>query len=220
MPKKGCYEDLTNKRFGNLVAKKYAGQNDRRATFWECICDCGKTTIVQSIHLKSGHTKSCGCKHKEQNKNFGKINYKNGLSNTRLWRAYRNMINRCYREKNIEYKYYGGRGIEVCQEWLNKEKGFINFCDWSLSNGYKENLSLDRIDVNKNYEPSNCRWVDIYVQANNKTTTKKLKINGEIDTVSNWSRKLNVSYWNLLHYAKGGNNCKYPHLKIEVVQNE
>lgn len=175
MPKKGYYEDLSGKQFGKLVAIKYAGQKGRRRTIWECKCDCGEITFVDATHLKSGHTTSCGCKIIETIKYN---NYKNGLSNSRLGRAYRNMINRCYRTENYEYNLYG------------------------------------------DYEPSNCRWVDIFVQANNKRNTHWLKINGEIDTVGNWSRRLNVSYWNLLNYSKGGQNCKYPELQIEVVKNE
>ena len=217
MPKKGYYEDLSGKPFGKLVAIKFAGQKGRRRTIWECKCDCGAVAFVDAVHLKNGHTTSCGCLKKQTSKY---INYKNGLSNSRLGRAYRNMINRCYRTENYQYHLYGGRGISVCDEWKNKEDGFVNFCNWALSNGYSEDLTLDRIDNNGNYEPSNCRWVDIFVQANNKRNTHRLKINGEIDTVANWSRRLNVSYWNLLHYSKGGKNCKYPELQIEVVKNE
>ena len=87
----------------------------------------------------------------------------------------------------------------------------------AIGNGYTDELTLDRIDNNGNYSPDNCRWVDMYVQANNKRNNWRLKVNGEIDTVGNWARRLNVSYWNLLHYAKGGKNMKYPELEIEAV---
>jgi hypothetical protein len=217
MPKKGYYEDLLGKRFGRLVAIKYKGQQKRRRTMWECKCECGKTVIVDASHLKSSHTTSCGCKVKETAATW---NYKNGLSASRLGRTYRNMINRCYRENFPEYYLYGGRGIQVCDEWRNKENGFVNFCEWALANGYNEELSIDRANNNGNYEPSNCRWVDKYVQANNKRNNHKIIINGEIDTVGNWSRRLNISYWNLLHYSKGGKNCKYPELKIEAIKND
>jgi hypothetical protein len=217
MPKKGFYEDLSQKRFGKLLVIEYDGQNGRRRTIWKCQCDCGNIVSVSACHLKSGHTKSCGCVKKEIS---SQINYKNGLSQTRLWRAYRNMLNRCYYKKYNEYHLYGGRGISVCDEWNNKECGFINFCDWALSNGYTEELTLDRVDNDGNYEPSNCRWVDRFIQANNKRNTRKLIINGEIDTVANWSRRLSVSYWNLLNYSKGGKNYKYPNLNIEVIKNE
>lgn len=217
MPKKGYYEDLSGKRFGRIVAIEYAGQKGRRRTIWKCKCDCENIVYIDASHLKSGHTTSCGCKSKEI---IRFVNYKNGLSNSRLGRAYRNMLNRCYRPNNYEYHLYGGRGIRVCDEWTNKDTGFVEFCNWAIANGYSNNLTLDRVNINGNYEPSNCRWVDIFVQANNKRNTRKLKINGEIDTVANWSRRLNISYWNLLHYSKGGQNCKYPELQIEVVKNE
>ena len=219
MPKKGCYEDLTGKRFGRLVALSYAGQGNRRRTYWLCKCDCGKTTKVQSIHLKSGHTTSCGCRLEEIHKEIANVNYKNGLSKTRLYLTYKNMINRCYRKNGKFYKDYGGRGITVCDEWKND---FQSFYDWAYANGYDENAefgkcTIDRIDNNGNYEPNNCRWVDNYVQANNKRKNLKLKINGEIDNISNWSKRLNLSYWNLRNYSKGKANCAYPNLKIEVV---
>lgn len=217
MPKKGCYEDLLGKRFGRLVVINYKGQQNRRRTMWECMCECGKTVIVDASHLKSNHTTSCGCKVKET---AGMINFKNGLSTSRLGRIYYNMINRCYRENNPEYYLYGGRGIQVCGEWKNKETGFIKFCEWALANGYNEKLSIDRVDNNSNYSPANCRWADVYTQANNKRNNRNLIIDGEIDTIGNWSRRLNISYWNLWHYSKGGKNRKYPELRIEVVQNE
>jgi hypothetical protein len=171
---------------------------------------------VDTAHLRSGHTKSCGCYKVELISN---LNKKTGLSNSNLGFSYRNMKNRCFWKKSPMYKNYGERGITVCEEWLDRECGFENFVDWALKNGYSEGLTLDRIDVNGNYCPQNCRWVDKYVQANNKRKNYYLKINGEIDTVGNWARRLNVSYWNLLHYSKGGKNMKYPDLEIEAVQN-
>lgn len=218
MPKKGQYEDITGKKFNRLTALEYAGQGNRRRTYWLCQCDCGNKVKVQTVHLKSGHTTSCGCRLQEVKDNIGNVNYKNGLSQSRLYFAYHNMINRCFRENNYEYSNYGERGITVCDEWKDRTKnGFVNFANWALNNGFKDNLTLDRINVNGNYEPSNCRWVDLLTQANNKRKTRKIKINGQVDTVSNWSRKLNVSYWNLLNYSKGKKNCKYSSLKIEVV---
>ena len=122
MPKKGYYEDLSGRRFGRMVAIEYAGQKGRRRTIWKCKCDCDNIVYVDASHLKIGHTTSCGCKAKER---FKYINYKNGLSNSRLGRAYRNMLNRCYRTNNYEYHLYGGRGIKVCDEWTNKDNGFV-----------------------------------------------------------------------------------------------
>lgn len=206
--------DLTGRKYGRLSVLSYAGQKGRRRTMWKCRCDCGNIVEVESTHLRTEHTKSCGCISKE---NISKLNYKNGLSNSRLNTAYRNMLNRCYREKDSMYDLYGGRGIIVCDEWLPRNNGFVNFCEWAISHGYSEHLTLDRIDNEKGYFPDNCRWVDKYQQANNKRNNYYLNINGKIDTVGNWARKLNISYWNLLHYAKGGCNCKYPELNIQAV---
>ena len=217
MPIKGCYEDLKGKKFNRLTAIEFLETDSHRRTYWLCKCDCGNTTRVLASHLKNGHTKSCGCRLQEINNNMKHLNYKNGLSKTRLGRIYYNMVSRCYRQTCPEYNLYGGKGVKICDEWVNREKtGFVNFCNWSLMNGYSDNLTIDRIDVNGNYEPSNCRWVDNFVQANNKTNTHRVIVNGELGTVSNLARKFNISYYNLLHYAKGGKNMKYPHLKIEV----
>lgn len=207
--------EMRGKKFGRLTVIEYAGTKGRRRTLWKCSCDCGNTVVVDGDHLRSGHTKSCGCINKER---IAKLNYKNGFANTRLQYAYLNMKNRCLRKNHHEYSYYGARGITICDEWLGC-KGFENFCVWAISNGYRDDLSIDRIDNDKGYSPDNCRWVDRFVQANNKRNNRYVKINSEIGTVANMARKYNIDYWNLLHYAKGGMNCKYPGLKIEVVKN-
>lgn len=215
MPRKGEYKDLTGMKFNRLTVIKLFERTPKRKYMWLCRCDCGKALVVLGDHLKNNHTRSCGCWNRER---IGKVNYKNGLTTTKLYYAYRNMCNRCNRPDNQEYSTYGGRGIKVCEEWLG-ENGFLKFAEWALNNGYKENLTIDRIDNNKGYCPDNCRWVDIFVQANNKRNTRFIKINGEIDTVANMARRLDVDYWNLMHYSKGGKNCKYPNLRIEVVSD-
>lgn len=212
-----CYKiEMHGKKFGRLTVIEYAGVKGRRRTMWKCKCECGNVVIVDGSHLRGGHTKSCGCLNKEL---ISKVNYKNGLANTKIQYAYINMKNRCLRKSNYEYLQYGGRGITVCDEWLG-DKGFENFCNWALSNGYRDGLTIDRINNNKGYSPSNCRWVDKFVQANNKSNNRFVKIDGEIGTVANMSRKYNVDYWNLMHYANGGKNCKYPDLRIEVANSE
>lgn len=216
MPRKGEYQDLTGKRFNRLTVIKLQERTDRRRYMWLCKCDCGNEIVVSSDHLKSNHTRSCGCWNKDRIK---KLNYKNGLSNTKLHYAYHNMCNRCMRKNNYEYKHYGGRGVVICDEWLGKN-GFLNFSNWALSNGYEEGLQIDRIDNNKGYSPDNCRWSNRIQQANNKRNNVYVSVNGEVDTVANMARKHNLNYWNLLHYAKGGKNCMYPHLRIEVASIE
>lgn len=208
--------EMKGKKFGKLIVIEYAGQKSRRRTMWKCICDCGNIVVVDGTHLRDGHTKSCGCLSIER---ISKLNYKNGLSNTKLQYTYNNMKNRCYRVKGRNYNNYGGRGIKLCDEWNGKD-GFENFCRWACESGYKDGLTLDRMDNNMGYSPNNCRWVDRYTQGNNKRNNRFVKINGEIGTVANMARKYNVGYWNLIRYSKGGKNAKYPDLKIEVVSNE
>lgn len=211
MPKKGEYENLQGNTY-NYLHVDSLNRHEGRRTYWNCTCKCGNKSIVESSKLKGGYTKSCGCYSRELIRN---VNRKTGMSRSRLYSTYRNMLNRCYRAKGKFYHHYGGRGITVCDEWLG-ENGFENFMYWSMKNGYSEELSIDRIDNNKGYSPDNCRWVDLFIQANNKRNTKYISINGVVDTVANHSRKYGISYWNLLHYAKGGKNCCYPDLVIEV----
>ena len=124
------------------------------------------------------------------------------MASTRLNRIYRLMKNRCTNPKNPAYKYYGGRGINVCSEWLNSEKvgeqgqskGWIEFKKWALCSGYQEGLTIDRIDVNSNYEPSNCRWVSMKVQHNNTRRNLFVTYKGEIKTIANWCEILNLKY--------------------------
>ena len=207
--------DLTGQKFNRLTVLEFYETRGRRRKIWKCLCDCGNIVYVESSHLTTGHTKSCGCLAIE---NVTNLNLKTGLTNTKLYYAYRNMLNRCYYPGTPMYKYYGAEGKTVCEEWRDKEHGFENFAEWAMNNGYEEGLQIDRIDNDGNYEPSNCKWSTDIEQAHNKRTTLRLKINGEIDTVGNWTRRLGISYWNLNHYAHGGQNCKYPDLEIEVVE--
>lgn len=148
--------DITGQRFGRLVAIE---RIDKR---WKCICDCGNTTLSDSYQLRNGITVSCGCYHAEQ---CGDQHRKHGYTKTRLYRIYYKMKERCFREKNDNYKYYGGLGVTICKEWLND---FATFASWAMANGYKENLTIDRINPEGNYEPSNCRWITIQEQQKNK----------------------------------------------------
>lgn len=193
----GKFVDLTGQRFGRLVVLgKNGKQKDK--TYWDCICDCGKITKVETSKLKSGHTKSCGCYMRERAK---EANIKHGMFGTKLYNTYCRMKQRCYDKNYPKYKNYGFRGIGICEQWLGKD-GFINFYNWAMDNGFNENLSIERIDVNGNYEPDNCKWITMAEQAKNKTTTIKVKYKNNFLTLIELCEKLNLNYktiWSRIH---------------------
>lgn len=172
-----------------MVVKFSHNQGHKR--MWECLCDCGKTTIVAGVNLKSGRTKSCGCFKLE---GLIQRSTSHNQRHTLLYDVWKTMKQRCGNPKNRGYHNYGGRGICVCDEW---KSNFQSFYDWSMDNGYKQGLTIDRIDVNGNYCPENCRWVDRRVQANNMRVNRMITYNGETDTLANWSRRLNINYYTL-----------------------
>ena len=184
-------EDLTNKRFGRLIVKKLAYIKNR-TRYWECLCDCGKTTYTTSNCLNSGHTRSCGCLNKEQ------VNVKHNMAHKApIYAVWKELRARCNNPNHKSYINYGGRGISVCSEW---DEDFLSFYNWSIENGYKKDtlsngknkLTIDRIDNNGNYEPSNCRWVTNKQQANNKRNNVTIEYKGEIKTLTDWCNELSL----------------------------
>lgn len=157
-------EDLTGRKFGRLTVLSRAESTTRRIK-WNCRCDCGTEKVVSGENLRSGHTKSCGCILAERNQErFGTKENVRGMSNTPLYKCWSAMKARCSNPNLPGYKDYGGRGIKVCDRW---KEGFSNFYE-DMGEGYAHGLQLDRIDVNGDYEPSNCRWVTPTVNARNK----------------------------------------------------
>lgn len=185
------FEDLTGQKFGRLTVIKRAENSKCGRTRWLCKCECGNYKDVQSIHLKNKKILSCGCLAIE---NTIKRNSSHNLSKIRMYKIYHGMKQRCYNSKNPEYHNYGGRGIIICNEWLDKEDGFINFYNWAIQNGYSKDLSIDRIDVNGNYEPSNCRWADEKIQSNNKRCSHYITYKNETHTMKEWCEELNLKY--------------------------
>lgn len=146
------FEDLTGQRFGRLVVLNRAENSKSGRTQWRCLCDCGKERIVMAAHLKRGHSKSCGCLGL-QHATEAKI--KHGGARTNLYQIYRSMKNRCELETCKEFKWYGAKGIKVCDEWSD----YTAFSKWANENGYQKGLTIDRKNPLGNYEPSNCEWI-------------------------------------------------------------
>lgn len=168
--RKGSYKDIGGQRFGKLIAIERLGQNPQGRSLWLCECDCGNKTVSTVSDLIKGHTQSCGCFRKETAK---KRFTKHGLSSSRLYCIWDGMKKRVTNPNSKYWDCYGGRGIGMCDDWLND---FQSFYDWSMRNGYADNLSIDRIDNNGNYEPANCRWATNSEQALNRRPRRKVAV--------------------------------------------
>jgi hypothetical protein len=153
--------------FGELTVIKFLRKDKHYRNIYLCKCSCGNEKEIIDNRLLTGNTKSCGCLKKKRLT-------KHGLSRTKIYQVWQQMIERCYTETNVNYQKYGAKGIKVCDEWRNKDNGFINFYNWSIKNGYKEGLTIDRINTYGNYEPSNCRWTTYLTQ---NTNVRMLKTN-------------------------------------------
>lgn len=198
-------KDLIGMRFGKLVVKKRV-ENIRGGTAWLCFCDCGNKKIIAGTSLtRKNGTKSCGCLIgktgiKARLKGLNNPNFRHGMKKTRLYSIWRAMRKRCYQKTHPAYDRYHNLG--VCPEWNND---FCKFKDWALSNGYTDNLTLDRIDNAKGYWPENCRWVDWKIQENNKRNSIKVLYNGGTLTLAEYAEKETICYssaWNRFRKGK------------------
>ena len=156
------YTDLTGIKFGRLTVQNKNGNDKKGYALWLCLCECGNYATVRSDKLKSKNTSSCGCLMVER---FSDKKTTHGKSYHRLYGVWRGIKQRCYYDKHVNYKNYGGRGIDVCSEWKDSFEVFYN---WSIDNGYKKGLEIDRIDNYKGYSPVNCRYVTKEENNNNK----------------------------------------------------
>lgn len=189
MPRK----DMTGQKFGKITVVEYSHYEKERS-YWKCVCECGNEKTISGQDLRRGHAKSCGCYNYEHNKTHG-------LSGTRLYNAWTHMIHRCYDISDINYKNYGGRGIFVCEEWRSS---YETFYIWAVSNGYEEHLTLERMDVNANYSPSNCKWITMDEQRLNKRDTVRIIHKGESITLVELSRITGIPRSNLAMRYKHG----------------
>lgn len=201
MPK-GNPIDLTGQRFGRLTVLEVSPKRARRELMWVCQCDCGNVVTVRGKCLRKGETKSCGCYNKEVSSKRNKVlATKHGWYGTRLYRIYRRMKDRCTNPNVPMYHHYGGRGITVCDEWMNDPKAF---CEWAMANGYEDNLTIDRIDTNGNYEPSNCRWVTNIQQQRNKRNNVTLTYNGETKCITEWAEMYGIARSKIYQRIRSG----------------
>lgn len=187
--------DLTGKKFGRWTVIKLhhkkqlfnkEGIRKRYLYYWLCKCDCGTERAVLGNSLTTGQTKSCGCLKRERVK---EVRTKHGLSGTKLKGIYNSMKERCYNKNDKNYLDYGGRGIKVCQEW---QDDFMNFYNWAMANGYKEGLTIDRIDNDKGYSPNNCRWATMKEQCRHRRNSHLIEYNGKIQCISAWAEEYNL----------------------------
>lgn len=185
----GCLkrDDLSGRRFGMLTVIQHDKNYRGKSTKWICKCDCGKTVSVFRTALIVGRTKSCGCYNISQTI---ARQTKHGKCGTRLYRCWMDMKQRCTNKRFKEYASYGGRGIKVCDEWKDD---FSAFESWAMSHGYSNDLSIDRIDVDKDYCPENCRWTTYHQQARNRTNNVYIEYNGKRMILRDWARHTGIS---------------------------
>ena len=194
--KKKNYKDIAGQRFGRLIAIEHIPNHSRKASKWRCVCDCGKTTYVCLFSLSSGKTKSCGCL---KNDKTVQRNTKHGKTHTRIYKEWMAMKERCYRPSHPFFRYYGGKGIGVCEEWRNNFSAFYN---WSMDNGYSDSLTIDRKENSKNYSPENCQWATRQQQANNRTNSLVVLFQGELLPISEIQKRTGESYGRIYRRAR------------------
>jgi hypothetical protein len=177
--------NLIGEKFGKLLVKKESGRNKKGSVLWECLCDCGNITTVSTGALRSSNTTSCGCFRKENASNIFRKHYLKGTTEYCSWQL---MKDRCYNENNKTFKYYGGKGIKVCDEWLNSPKQFVSDMGLKPNREY----TIDRINCNGNYEPSNCKWASKSEQSRNRSDSIRFTINNVEKSLHDWADIYNI----------------------------
>ena len=179
--------DITGQKFHRLIALQVidSERGAGKAIKYECLCDCGNHHIASVSNLRLGEVKSCGCLNKEQ---AIKRHLSHGQSKTKLYGVWNCMKGRCSNPNSTVYRHYGGRGIQVCSDW----RSFENFAAWAISAGYKEGLTIDRVNNDGDYTPENCRWVGIETQARNRRNTKYIMFKGEARCLAEWAEILGI----------------------------
>ncbi len=210
--------DLTGKRFGRLVCIRAVGSDSQGRAQWLAKCDCGNETVVRACNLRQGWTQSCGCLKKDRQRQAAPMH---GLTKEtpRLHRIWKGIKRRCYNPHDKDFPSYGARGIKLCQEWFD----YRVFYAWAMSTGYKDDLSIDRIDNAKGYEPGNCRWATPFEQGSNMTNNVHITFNGETKTVSEWGRELGIDRAVIYRWLASGRPAEelfLSHTKEVLSKNE
>ena len=208
-PQERKYEDLTGQKFNRLTVLERKYYEKEKRYFWTCRCDCGNIVEkVKTNNLKNGNTKSCGCLNSELTI---ERNTKHGLTKhgpegkPRLYKIWVDMRRRCNNPNRDDYERYGGRGITVCEEWNND---YSKFKEWADTNGYSDDLTIDRINVDGNYCPENCRWITMAEQAGNKQNTHWIEYDGKKQSIADWAKEMNVSRSTVSSRVRRGNSVE------------
>lgn len=179
--------DMTGRVCGRLTVLR-RGENTKSGQYrWVCRCECGNETLVEGRMLREGKTISCGCYHREM---VGNMFRKHGDVGSRLYNIWENMRRRTGNAENPSYRWYGGKGVKVCDEW---QESFASFREWALKNGYRDDLTIDRINVSGDYCPENCRWATTKQQSRNRTDNRLLTMDGETHCATDWAEILGIS---------------------------
>lgn len=180
-------KDLIGQKFNRWTVMERSGKTKLGEATWLCRCECGNFRIVPGSDLRKGKSKSCGCLQRER---MQEIKTTHGKSQTRLYRIWTAIRQRCMNPNTVKAHNYMKRGIKICKEWDQ----FENFYTWAMEAGYSDRLSIDRIDVNGDYTPQNCRWASAETQANNKTINHYLTYNGKTQSMMMWSKEMGIPY--------------------------
>ena len=204
--------DMTNETFNGCIVLRRNGTNKDNKATWKCKCFCGNEFIAVGTHIRKDLKKSCGCLKEKTSREQGFRNKTHGETKTRLYNVWRGIKKRCYLPYNKSYKYYGAKGIKMCREW---KESYESFRDWANRNGYEEKLTIDRIDYKGDYTPENCRWVDWYTQARNRSNNKRMIYKGENLTKSEVAERIGISRELLQYRIKNGIDIDKPKRNVK-----
>ena len=193
--------EMTGYKFNGCTVLSRAGSTKDKKAMWECVCYCGEHFVTAGKSIRLNLTKSCGCLNNKNIKEIGAKNKTHGDSGSRLYDIWRGMKKRCRVTSTQSYKHYGAKGIDICDEWHDS---YEVFKEWAIKNGYKDDLTIERIDSKGNYNPENCKWADWFEQANNRSNNIRMDYKGEKLTLSQIAKKMNISQ-QLLQYRLKNN---------------